>query len=250
MEKNLNIVGESPGYPKVSLIEPASSVYIHIAAEVDRRLPFFWSSKNKRRLIKNCKSWCEELKKITGVKEATIFKALIIPSYSGSYVMERIDTAHIARFDFAVLIETESAEAAEKVIRNAEFNSMLLSIKAAASYTHFVTTTNVKRIDSVDHQRDGVFLFNYFLAADTDQNVRVWEYTAGWFVQETGLNNSTLLLPRNEAESKYNVINHCRWNKLRDILPALLFKPTFRTFVLENFEANKIAAMPILYRLA
>ena len=35
-----------------------------------------------------------------------------------------------------------------------------------------------------------------------------------------------------------------------DVLPSMIFKRTFRTFVLANFEANDVAAMPILYRLA
>lgn len=250
MKKKLNIVNESLGYPKVPLVEPTSSVYIHIAAEVDNRPPFLWSSKSKRDLIRNCKQWCGVLEKLPGVKETTIFKALIIPPGRGKFVIDKIDTVHIARFDFAVLIEADSAETAEKINQNSVFKAMLLAIKSAASYTHFITATNVRRINSVDHKRDGVFLFNYFIADDTDQNLGIWEYTAGWFVKETGLNNSTLLLPTNKAGSKYNVINHCRWDKLRDILPSLIFKPTFDSFVLDNFEANKVAAMPILYRLA
>ncbi len=124
------------------------------------------------------------------------------------------------------------------------------AIRKTASYIHVITATNVKRINAVDHKRSGVFLFNYFFADDTNQNLDVWEYTAGWFEQETGLDNSILLLPVDRDKSKYNIINHCRWDKLRDILLSLLFKRTFRTYVLDNFEANKVAAIPILYRLA
>ena len=102
----------------------------------------------------------------------------------------------------------------------------------------------------MDHSRQGVFLFNYFFADDTAQNLAVWEYTAGWFVQETGLNNSTVLLPRGGERSNYNIINHCRWDRMQDVLPSLIFKRTFRTYVLANFEANRVAAMPILYRMA
>lgn len=93
-------------------------------------------------------------------------------------------------------------------------------------------------------------MFNYFFADDTAQNVAVWEDTAGWWGQETGLNNSTVLLPREGEDSNYNIINHCRWDSLREVLPSLAFKRTFRTFVLANFEANNVAAMPILYRVA
>jgi len=78
----------------------------------------------------------------------------------------------------------------------------------------------------------------------------VWEYTAGWFGQETGLDNSTVLLPRDGERSEYNIMNHYRWDRLLDVMPSLLFKRSFRDYVLANFEANNVAAMPILYRMA
>ncbi len=36
----------------------------------------------------------------------------------------------------------------------------------------------------------------------------------------------------------------------RAFLPGLLFRPTFRSFVLANFKANGVAAQPITYRRA
>lgn len=34
------------------------------------------------------------------------------------------------------------------------------------------------------------------------------------------------------------------------MLPALLFKRSFRSYVLATFRVNGVAAMPVLYRLA
>ena len=59
-----------------------------------------------------------------------------------------------------------------------------------------------------------------------------------------------MLLPRNGERSEYNIMNHCRWDRLRDVMPSLIFKRSFRTYVLANFVANRVAAMPILYRMA
>jgi hypothetical protein len=59
-----------------------------------------------------------------------------------------------------------------------------------------------------------------------------------------------LLVPLEPSPVDYTVINHCRWDHYRDVLPSLLFKPSFRRFVLASFEANDTAATPILYRLA
>ncbi|MFT4620316.1 MAG: hypothetical protein ACI9KS_001873 [Sulfitobacter sp.] len=89
-----------------------------------------------------------------------------------------------------------------------------------------------------------------FYADSLDINLQVWNYTAGWFQDQTGLNNSTVLLPNEISDMPYTIINHCRWDGLRDILPALLFNKSFRPFVLNNFEKNNSAAMPILYQLS
>ena len=50
-------------------------------------------------------------------------------------------------------------------------------------------------------------------------------------------------------KSKYTIINHCRWDKLIDILPSLIFKKSFHSYVLDNFFANNVAAMPVLYKM-
>ena len=47
----LVVANESIGFPKVKLVEPAPSGYVHIAAEVDGRPPFVPSSRRKRWLI-------------------------------------------------------------------------------------------------------------------------------------------------------------------------------------------------------
>ena len=117
-------------------------------------------------------------------------------------------------------------------------------------FTHTITASNARRIGPVDHSRPGVFLFNYFFADSVEQNLAVWNYTAGWFQAETGLDNSTVLLPTAAARSNYSIINHCRWDRLGQILPSLIFKKSFHSYVLDNFAANNVAAMPVLYRLA
>lgn len=38
-------------------------------------------------------------------------------------------------------------------------------------------------------------------------------------------------------------------DRLGDVLPHLLFRTSLKRFVLANFTANDIMAMPILYRL-
>ena len=138
----------------------------------------------------------------------------------------------------------------QKFQRSLQWQDMEGNFKAETKKSLIVTGVNVRRIGPVDHSKKGVFLFNYFYADQVKQNLQVWEYTAGWFQNQTGLDNSTVILPDLVKENSYKIINHCRWDHLIDILPSLIFKRSFKKFVLNNFEANNVAAMPILYRLA
>lgn len=237
-------------FEKVRLVEPVSSGYVHLMAEVDSRLPFLPASSTKRDLLKECKRQCSELERRSDVKSAVTFRAILIPPGRGEFLKRRPGKVHVAKFDVVILIETNTVEDAERLRQSDIFFKIEERVREAAHYLRVITASNVKRIGSVDHKRDGVFLFNYFFADDTDQNLAVWEYTAGWFQQESGLDNSTVLLPNHTQDSEYNIINHCRWDHLRNILPSLLFKRSFRSYVLTNFNANNVAAIPILYKLA
>jgi hypothetical protein len=120
---------------------------------------------------------------------------------------------HRARFDLAMLIETDSVERAEALRASASFRALETDARENARHVYVVTASNAKRIGTVDHTRDGVFLFNYFYADSPAQNLAAWD-------------------------------------RLSDILPSLIFKRSFRDFVLARFDANDTAPMPILYKLA
>ncbi|MEO5501998.1 MAG: hypothetical protein ABIR31_11210 [Ginsengibacter sp.] len=252
MENHLKIVNGHLKFQKVSLIEPSTNFYLLISAEIDYSiLPFFLlTSSKKKAIIELAKKWCKELGNNKDVISAVVFKAIIIPPGKGKFIEERTEIVHKAMFDFAILIEAKTLEAIESIKNSNDYSAIVKQIIDASTFTHIISATNIKCISPVNHNNKGVFLFNYFFADSTEQNLEVWEYTAGWFQQETGLDNSTVLLPLYKQQSKFTIINHCRWDKLSDILPALLFKKSFHTYVLENFYANKVAAMPILYKIA
>lgn len=249
--KELRIVDNNEhAFPKVQLDAPASSGYLLTAAEVDRRPPFLPNSRAKQRLLEHLKVRTAELRKDDRVLEAVVFDAFLFPPGRGEFLKERSDQVHPARFDVAVLIETTSPDAAREVAEGSAHRAIVAAIREAARHTHSIRASNVKRIAPVDHTRDGMFLFNFFFADDTERNLAVWEYTAGWFQHETGLDNSTVLLPEPGQPTDYNIINHCRWDTLRDFLPSLILKRSFRDYVLANFRANNVAAQPIIYRIA
>ena len=149
----LNIVNPNLHFPKVSLIEPASSRFIHIAAEIDRRPAFLWNSTAKRRLIAQCKQLCARLRKEPGVSDAVVFDALLIPPGQGEFVRRRADKVHIARFDCSVLIECETDEVMHHAQSHAAYKDMVRAIAESASYVHTIVASNPRRIGPVDHTR-------------------------------------------------------------------------------------------------
>jgi hypothetical protein len=246
---NLKIVGPSTRFPKVGLIEPTRSGYLLLALEIDHRPPFayFLKSARKRLAIEQLRALGQQLRARSDVVESTIFNALLSPPGRGEFLRKR-PHVKVARFDLVLLVEFRSLENARTFARSKIWLSKTEELTKLARGSISLTAENERRIGPVDHAKQGVFLFNYFYADHLQQNVQVWEYTAGWFQQETGLDNSVLLLPDRHEGVDYKIINHCRWDRLSDILPSLLFKPSFRSFVLANFAANATAAIPVLYR--
>ena len=179
----------------------------------------------------------------------SLFKAAIIPPARQSYLDSIKDRIHVAKFDIAILIETKNIDSAKKVCEYKNFHELVEFFEKKASFTHVTVMENARRIAEVDKSKKGIYLFNYFYAENPNDLLPVWEYTAGWFTANTELDNSTLLRPIKEDKSKFGVINHCRWDKLSSLLPKLIFMKTLRLYVGANFEANRIASMPILYRL-
>ena len=253
MDDGLKVLPSAGTFPRVRLIDPIDSGFMLLAAEVDRPQGplFLFASRRKRRLIEDCKQLCDRIRQQAGIRDASVFQALVAPPGGDSpYLRRRGESIHVARFDVVILIETESLKAADDIRSGPLYRALDERVRGVARYVYATAATNVKRMGPVDHSRGGVFLFNYFVADRQAQNIAVWHYTAGWFQQETCLDNSTVLLPSGQAEAGYTLINHCRWPRLRDVLPSLLFKRSFRRYVLEHFEANDTAPIPILYRLA
>ena len=235
------------------LKEANSFGYIAIALEVEQPSLFSSDSPKKKLLLSELKSLCEKLSSsYKSINRVDIFNAFIIPPGSKEgrdIIKERNYKVHIAAFDIVILIECKSVEDALTLRESKALEETLKLAKEKSTYMNVMTYKNPKRIDEVSKDSDGIFLFNFFYSEDTETLLDVWEYTAGWWTEKANLTNSTPLQPV-ENTAEYNLVNHCRWDKLIDILPSLLFKPSLKKFVLKNFTENNIVAMPILYKLA
>jgi hypothetical protein len=254
----LKIVNANPAYVPVKLVEPATRGYIHVGAEVrPRRLLLLRSlqrlpaGREKAALIGRLTELARQLEHLEAVEKVTIFDALAIAPARSAYLKERGDSIHVPRFDLVVLIETTSPAVIRDLQSTPLYEALLDALRSQAKRLHVMAGRNAKRVDDVDKTRQGLFLFNYFVADDARVMLQLWDYLAGWFAVETGLDNSTLLVPLEGERSDYLAINNARSEEgLARLLWRLFSKKSFRTYVLANLEANRVGAMPIFYRLA
>ena len=264
-ESIISVVGPKDQFPKVTLMDPKQCGYVLLGLEVEHCiLPIGYmlgENAAKKRILREIKEYAAQITSedfaIQNVVEVAVFKAMVISPGQGEFLKQRPDIPK-ALFDIVVLIEFDSVKDARAYHGSEKFKKEIEKYENDNDVTRVmaIAGSNARRmgpVGDVDHKKDGCFLFNYFYADNKEQNLKIWEYTAGWFGDQTGLDNSTLILPEEDTDTTkcpHSVINHCRWNGLKNILPALLFKRTFKTFVLANFEANNTAPKPILYRLA
>jgi hypothetical protein len=196
-------------FPEARLVEPTTSGYLLVSAEIDRRPMFLPDSRAKRRLLRRVNRLLSSLRDDERVLEANAFDGLLAPPGRGALLKQRPDVP-IARFDLAVLVETTTPEAAAELEGEGPWTELARALGAAGRHSYRLRAHNVRRMGPVDHGRQGVFLFNYFYADCTDRNLAAWQYTAGWFRDQTGLDNSTVLLPDATSEPRYRLVNHAR----------------------------------------
>lgn len=248
---DLKIVNAHLKFPKVRLQPPNESGYLLLALEVDDKAPLFITESNKKKeVLKKSKALLKTIQQIDYVHNTALFKARFIPPGRGGFIKKRANQVHIAQYDVVILIETTEYTDLDRLKKQIDVIQLEKLAIENSGHLHIATAKNIRRMGDVNHDKQGVFLFNFFYADNVAQNLKVWEYTAGWFQDQTGLDNSTLLRTQNDDKRLYSVINHCRWDKLSDILPFLIFKATFKTYVLANFEVNNTTPIPILYKLA
>jgi hypothetical protein len=245
---DFTLVNPQPKYQPVKLIEPPPLGYIHLAAVVAPpagRIPRPGSSPRKTMLLTRLKDLTRQLANLPEVIRATVYRAILIPP-PGGYAEQ---ATHRARYDVAVLVETTTPEVIGEVQTSEPYKLLLEAVQGAATDLHIMTARCIRRVGDVDKTRQGLFLFNYFVAEDPKVALRLWEHLAGWYAVETGMDNSTLLAPIGDAD--YVFVNHLRWNySLPRLMVRQFAKPSFYRYVLANLRANRTGSMPLLYRLA
>ena len=250
----LRLVSAELGHGKAPLIEPTKHGYLYMAASVQPGLlPLALPSAERDTLIAKLKALAQRLEDSPAVLRAITFRAIVLRPTGrfSAYLKDRAASIHPASYDVVVLIETTSPATAREVEAAPLYAKMLESMRTATDVVVTLTARNARRIGDVDTTRPGLFLFNHFVADDTAVMLQLWDYLAGWYVVETGLDNSVALVPADGRTSDYAIVNWARW----DVSPLRHFwqqlsKESFWRFVTANLDANRAASMPIYHRLA
>jgi hypothetical protein len=246
----VELVNPDPRYGRVLLAEPAPTGYLHLAADAGaahRAGPVLHRSGSKRQLLGALKSQARQLARHDAVERVTVYDAVAFAPPGGA----KSDAAVPAWFDVVVLAEVASPDAVSAVRATQDWQALATTAREQARRVHQIAARNVRRVAEVDKTRPGLFLFNYFSGADPALAVDLWDYLAGWYEVETGLDNSTLLAPLEGESSDYVLINHARWDaSLPQFVLRQLPKKSFRSYMLANLKAHRVTAMPVLYRLA
>jgi hypothetical protein len=242
------IVNAKPRYRPATLVEPPGLGYLLLSADVEPPTgprPFPGSSATKTALLGRVKSAAADLAQVDAVERATVYRTVLAPPAAGyARTVERP-----ARFDVHVLAETTSPDRIAGVEATEAFTQLRKELDTEASRVDVMRARCVKCIADVDKSRPGLFLFNYFVAEDADVALRLWDHLTGWFMTETGIDNSTVLQPTDR--SQYAFVNHARWDYGVPRLWLRMFtKPSFWSFVQKNMNENRTGSMPTLCRLA
>ncbi|NUR25867.1 MAG: hypothetical protein HOV83_08480 [Catenulispora sp.] len=246
---DLEIVGATDKFPRATLIDPPRAGYIQLAAAVEPppgRAPLARTSERKAQLLDRWKTMAEDLASDEHVDKATVYTASVVPPPIG---YSRRHGVHHARYDVVVLIETSSPEVIGAVQETDAYRILHEDIMLVATDLQVMAARCARSLGDVDKSRPGLFLFNYFVAEDAAVAMELWEHLAGWYVKQTGLDNSTLLEPIDKAD--YVFVNHARWDYgVPRLMLRQLTKPSFRSYVLTNLLVNRTGSMPLLYHLA
>jgi hypothetical protein len=242
------IVRAKPRYRPARLVEPPGLGYLLLSADVEPPTgprPFPGSSATKTALLGRLTAAAADLAQVDAVERTTVYRTVLAPPVAGyARTAERP-----ARFDVHVLTETTSPDRIAGVEASEAYVQLRKELDTEASRVEVMRARCVKCIADVDKSRPGLFLFNYFVAEDADVALELWDHLTGWFMTETGLDNSTVLQPT--EPSTYAFVNHARWDHGVPRLWLRMFtKPSFWSFVQKNMNENRTGSMPTLCRLA
>jgi hypothetical protein len=143
------------------------------------------------------------------VERATVYDAIAFTPPAGDIKNWPI---HPAWFDVVVLVETASPGVAGEVRAAAVYQALTGTLTEYARRVHQSPLATCAGSAMWTRAARACSCSTTFAGDNFDLAVELWDYLAGWYEAETGLENSTLLGPIEGEESDYVMINHARWD--------------------------------------
>jgi hypothetical protein len=251
----LHIVNPDPRYERVMLLEPNTLGYILLECTVlPSRVPLVLPSSGRSELIGQLKEIARRLSQAEDLIDVHVFRSVVVPPGARffDYVKEHPDAVTPANFDVLVLIQTSSPMTARGLLTHPEFTALGAAMREHATKLNVLMARNGKRLGDVDLTRmDNLYLFNHFIGEDREVVRELWDYLADWYAKETGLQNSIGLVPMDDAQSDYAIVNFASWDDtLLGHFARSVAKPSFWKYIKANLDANMAASMPVYCRLA
>src|SRR5262245_64199760 len=104
-------------------------------------------------------------------------------------------------------MQTSSIAALSRLQARERYSSVIEMLRRRAKTFQLMCARNVRRIGDVETTKDGLFLFNHFVADDRDVMLELWDYLAGWYAAETGLRNSVAMMPIANDAGDFTIVN-------------------------------------------
>lgn len=179
---------------------------------------------DKNRLVARTLAQCAD---VEGVR---VFQASFIPPLSG-----------MPEYDAVLLVRATTSEAAADIRDDPQLRGLEPATVFAA--------TNAARFGDTQTPASGVdILLDHFNGPpDRSAAVDTWRQISGWYLANTGVDNSTL--SRTEEDAPYAVPNHARLSGavLLFMLQQLL-RPSFYRHVRALLKRHRLASLPLFVR--
>ena len=248
----IEMLNPSPKWGKAPLIEPTGLGYVYIGADVEapsRPGPVLRRSRDKKALVTRLKAAAARLEQHDDVEEVRVFSATAFMP-GGDYIKKHPEKAPPS-FDVIVLVEAGSEAAVANVVASDEYRALIAELEAKARRLHVFQARNPKQLGDSNRPRQGTFCFTHLIGDDPEVLMENWEWIGDWYLVETGLANSTLLVPLPGQQSDYVAIEYARWKiGLPRLFLRQLPKRSFWNYALRNLDAHDVGAWAVFYRLA
>jgi hypothetical protein len=248
----IEMLNPSSKWGRAPMIEPTGLGYIYIGADVEtpsRPGPVLRRSRRKKAIVERLKIAAERLEQRDDVKEVRVFNATAFMP-GGDYIKKHPEKTPPS-FDVIVLVEATSEGALPDVAASEEYRTLLAELETNARRVRVIQARNPKQLGDTERARKGTFCFTHLIGDDPELLLENWEWIGDWYLVETGLANSTLLVPLPGEQSDYIAIEYARWKVgLPHLFLRQLPKRSFWNYALKNLDAHNIGAWAVFYRLA